>query len=110
MFGFRPVAAEMVVGGPRRVGPMTAASFYGSPALRCVSVHHPRLVHGEAARPVAADGGLYMATPVDPIFVLLPTLERAAHQVPPGRPQRPELGLPLPPEPPFPAAATKFMD
>lgn len=28
-----------------------------------------------------ADGGLYMATPMDPAFVLLPLLEAAAAQV-----------------------------
>lgn len=31
--------------------------------------------------PATADGGLYLATPVDPVFVLLPILEAAAAQV-----------------------------
>lgn len=30
---------------------------------------------------VITDGGLYMATPLDPVFLLLPVLEAAAAQV-----------------------------
>ena len=46
--------------------------------------------------PAAADGGLYMATPVDPVFVLLPTLERAAHQVRPAAAPPPRAGATSP--------------
>lgn len=38
------------------------------------------MVH-DACCAASADGGLYMATPVDPAFVLLPLLEAAAAQV-----------------------------